>query len=678
LANDENVNTQSGYLKLNIKEIKQIPALAGEPDILKSVQFLPGVQVSNEGTTNISVRGGSFDQNLIILDEALVYNPNHTLSFISVFNSDAIQNVDFYKSAFPAKYGGRMSSVIDVQMKEGNKEQFTLTGGIGLVMSRLSLEGPIVKDKSSFIISGRYSYLGLVVNSLVPFFKETFKISNLNNFRTGNEVDFYDLNLKTNISINTKNHLYLSAYTGNDHFYFKNFTDDYSLDWGNLTSSARWYHVFNNMLFSNTTFAYSKYYYKYLLKEDTKNFIWSSNMKNYLIKTDFDYFASNSTKFQFGLQINYLNLLPGEIQKVNSSSVINPFKLSLKKSIDISPYFEISQKIKKFNIQAGIRTTLFSEIGKAKQYIYSNDLSNVIDSIEYGNLIFFNTYIFVEPRITLNYLINERSSVYASYSVTNQNTHLMRNSSVGMPTDIWQTTTKYIKPERTIQYVLGYAKRLNNKIFAVSYELYYKNLYNVIDFKDNANLFINPYIETEILSGKGEAYGFEFYLRKTSGKLNGWISYTFSRCIYNIPGINNDQSYYPVFHKPHNFSLFSVYKINNSLSISGTFKLTSGGRITMPVGTFDYYGASFNYYSQKNGYTLPIYHQLDLSLNYSNSFNSQKRWKSEWVISVINVYNRKNVFSMFVSQKDENMKSTKVYKMYLYGIFPSITYNFKF
>ncbi|MGD2034969.1 MAG: TonB-dependent receptor, partial [Bacteroidales bacterium] len=517
---------EMGIQRLNIKEINSIPAFAGEPDVIRSIQYLPGVTTGNEGVNNISIRGGSTDQNLILLDEAILFNTNHALSFFSTFNPDAVSNVSFYKTSFPAKYGGRLSSVIDVSMREGNNQKFHLSGGIGLLASRLSIEGPIKKNKSSFILSGRYSYAGVVANSVYSL---KSVIPALNNYRKGNEINFYDLNFKYNTKLNENNQIYISGYLGKDHFYFKNFSDNFSMDWGNISSTIRWNHIYNAKLFSNTTFVFSNYNYEYSLLADARDFLWSSNMQNFQLKSDFDFYISNSSKISFGVFSGLLITLPGKISPASDSSQIRSYSMEHQKSLELGGYLELERRIADFlNIRIGLRFTSFSELGPATVYNYTPDGTDIIDSMQYSDWEFVETYNKVEPRVLFNFILNSRSSIKVSYNKTYQYLHLLTNSSIGLPTDIWLPSGASLVPKESNQYSLGFFNNFMRNRIESSVEIYYKKMANIIDFRDNADLFLNKHIESQILFGEANAYGIEFYLKKRYGELNGWISYTFS------------------------------------------------------------------------------------------------------------------------------------------------------
>jgi hypothetical protein len=669
-------NNQMGSHSLNLQTIKLVPAAVGEIDLIKNLQLLPGIQATNEGTTNLSVRGGSFDQNLFLLDDAPVYNPSHALGFFSTFNPDAINSVRIYKTSFPAQYGGRLSSIIDIRMKEGNNQKVTGGGGTGLIASRLSIEGPLKKDMASFIISGRYSYAGLTANTFGTL-GQTLRISDLMDFTNKNEINFYDLNAKVNYKIKN-NHFYLSAYSGHDHFFYYSIDNNSSMDWGNQTATARWNHVFSSRLFSNTMIIYSKYDYSYILKDDSRHFKWSSNLQEVDLKSDFDYFLNPSNHIKFGISLERHKYIPGKIEPRDSRSLTRPFELDNQKSLENSIYISNEQKInEKINISYGLRYSMFFLLGPSTVYSYTPDMT-IIDSVHYGNGKLIKYYGGLEPRIDLRYLINNNNSIKVSYSYVNQYQHLISNSSVGLPTDVWLPANKTIQPQYAHQFSIGFYKTLLNNKYEFYTELYFRRMGNIIDYKDNADLFLNPHIETQILKGKGHSYGAEFFIEKKSGKLTGWISYTLSRTTKQINGVNNGEPYPATYDKRHNLSVVILYKLSPAWDFGSTFKFTSGGYITVPEGSFQYYGAAFNYYTTRNGYKLPPYHRLDISFTYKNPKKQTRLWKPEWNFGIYNLYDHKNIFSLFIKMADGDMDTSKAYKMYLYGITPYLSYNFRF
>jgi len=664
---------------VGIKQIKSITSMAGEPDVMKSLQLLPGVQTAGEGSANLNVRGGSFDQNLIILDEAPVYNPSHALGFFSTFNTDALNNVSFYKGAFPAQYGGRLSSIVDITMREGNYKKYAANVSIGLLASKLTLEGPIVKDKASFIISGRYSYAGQVVNLGGLFGQEVLHIPALNNFNDQNKINFYDLNAKINYQINDKNHIYFSTYTGGDRFYSYSLNNDNTLEWGNITSTLRWNHIFNSSLFSNFTGYYSNYNYSYSINDDLKNFTWKSNIQEAGLKADFSSYMNASNHIKFGASAVYHYFSPGKILPRSDHSSVKPFSLGTKNAVEISAYISNEQKIsEKLSLDYGLRYAGFINVGQDTVFQYNEEKTQVTSFKAYGSGEIIQFYQSLEPRISARYLLGTRNSIKLAYGRTTQFLHLLSNSALGLPTDVWMPPDKDIRPQSSNQFVLGYYQSFSDYKYEFTSEVYYKTLRNIIDFKDNANLFLNKHVDTQVLSGDGYAYGNEYMLEKKTGNLTGWIAYTFSKTQYQIDGINENRYFSPRWDIRHNLSITGNYQINKRWSASSTFKFTSGGFVTIPEGSFVYSGASFNFYSQRNGYQMEPYHRLDVSFTYKSRKNDNRKWKSEWVYGIYNFYGRKNIYTLFARQEGYNLTSGQFSKMYLFGIVPSITYNLKF
>lgn len=670
-------STQMSRLDLTPGKIKQIPAVAGEPDLLKTIQLLPGVNVANEGSSNLNVRGGGFDQNLILLDEAPVYNPSHALGFFSAFNPDALRNVSFYKGAFPAQYGGRLSSVVDVYMKEGNNKERSVEGGIGLIASRITYQQPIKKDRSSFLLSGRYSYAGQTVNLLGNLGQKVLRLGALNNFVDRNDIFFYDLNAKLNFVLSAKDKIYISGYTGRDKFYSYQVDNSNSLRWGNITSTLRWNHLFSSHLFANTSFIFSMYDYSYFSLTDVKSFLWKAAISSFGLKSDYDWTLWQRHKIKMGFSIYRNSYKPGSIEQRDTVSVIRSITLDKKNSLETALYLQDDLFVgKRLSVQVGLRANMFLNIGPGQVYTYNNDFSQVLDSTEFKKGSIINRYQTIEPRLSLRYLLNDISSLKVSYARTTQFQHLVSNSSVGLPTDVWIPADSYFKPQKADQVAIGYFRNMFNRTVELSIEGYYKMLYDIIDYKENADLFINPKLETQILPGKGKAYGIELLADKKLGKLTGWIAYTWSNTSLKIDGVNNNNWFLARYDIRHNFAITGVYSLTNKLSLAATFKLTSGGHITVPEGNFSYNGASFVFYSTRNGYTLPTYHRLDISAALKSKRYITQKIKKEWAFSIFNVYNRANIYSVFLQRDHTSVNAAKAVKFYLYGIVPSVSLNF--
>lgn len=666
--------------KITAARIKSITTATGEPDVFKALQLMPGIQAVNEGASNLYVRGGSYDQNLILLDEAPVYNPTHALGFFSSFNTDAIKNVTVYKGAFPAQYGGRLSSVVDITMREGNYNKMQVNAGLGLIASRLSIEGPIVKDKASFILSGRYSYAGQTLNLLAgKIGKDLLELKKLLNFNDNNKIWFYDFNAKVNFKINDKNHIYFSNYCGHDQFYSYVLNNQNSLKWGNFTTTLRWNQVISTKLFANYTLYSSNYNYQYTIIEDIRNFYWKSNIKETGAKADFSLYLNPDNNIKYGLTAISHFFKPGSISPADTSSIITPFSLEHKRSYDLTAYLSNEQAVFSWlTLNYGVRYTIFMNTGPGIVYTYNYDMTAVTDSTSYNKGEIINTYNGFEPRLAFNIKINNNNALKLAYAYTKQYMHLLSSSTVGLPTDTWMPADKHIKPQSSNQYVLGYYHTFAKSQFEFSAETYYKSLNHIIDYKDNADLFLNKQIENQLLSGKGYSFGLELLLEKKSGRLSGWIGYTLAKTQHKINGVNQNRYFSPRYDIRHNLSFTSSLNINKSWSVSTTFKLASGGFVTLPDQVFVVDEAAFFYYSSRNNYKMPPYHRLDLSVTYSNPKNETRRLKGQWVLSVYNVYNRKNIYSLYVKQNSWGFTDASVYKMYLYGIMPSVSYNLSF
>lgn len=681
-AKKENENLKAVNMSvqsMNIATIRSMPALLGEADVMKSLQMLPGVQSSSDASSNLNVRGGGYDQNLILLDDAPIYNPSHALGFFSVFNPYAVKNVEIYKGGMPAQYGGRLSSVIDIRTKDGNMHKFHGDASIGTVASRLSLEGPIIKDKASFILSGRYSYAGLVADNFAKigeglgFLRGIFE-----DYRSGNDVSFYDLNLKTNYKINKNDRLYFSGYLGRDQFYYRLIDEKSSLNWGNASASLRWNHIYNTSLFSNTTLVFSSFDYAYYLKDDVRNFKWSSKVKEFEFKTDFDYYVSPTSKMKFGLSVNNHQIQPGEIKPNSETSITKAYKMNDNWALAAAIYFSHEINLgDKLTLLYGLRYSGFANLSGGVVNNYTDVTREVIESSETYQKgepqVLYHSF---DPRLNVCYKINDKQSIKFSYARTHQYIHLLSPTNNGLPTDVWYPSNKNLKPQASDQYAIGYFRNFMDNKWKFSVESYYKSMTNQIDFKDNAKLFLNTRVEQEILSGKGWAYGAEFMLKKEKGRLQGWLSYTWSKTERQIDGINQGNSYPTRFDKRHDLSLFLNYKLNHKISLSANFVYATGGAITMSKGGFDYQGAVFNYYTDRNAYRLPDYHRLDLSMTLKG--HQGKRFKTEWVFGLYNAYNRHNAYSIYTKQNDYNLRSTQGYKVYMFGVVPSVSFNLKF
>jgi len=665
--NEQIVSSQMSNHNLKIQQIRSIPTLGGEADVLKSIQFLPGIQSANEGTTGFSVRGGSYDQNLILLDEAPVYNPAHSVGLFSVFNPDVIKDIQVYKGGIPARYGGRLSSVVDIKMKEGNEKKFSMAGSIGAVSSRLTLESPIGK-KVTFLLSGRYGYVGQTAGNLA-------KWVNIESYDQNAEVNFYDLNAKVGFKLSDKDRIYLSAYAGSDHFKNDIVFADNTLDWGNQTATFRWNRSFGPKLFANLTLIHSDFDYDYIENHDIRNYKWMADFKQNGAKVDFDYFMSPRHELNFGLSITDHDFAPGSITPNDENSLIQPFELENKNALESAFYISHEYHVTdQWLLNYGVRISDLRNIGAGTKYFFDEDGETLIGTETFAKGELMNQYFRWAPRLSTTFRFNDSNSLKASYNKTYQYLHLVSNSSVGLPTDVWLPVDNNIKPRSADQVALGYFKNVRDDKMSISVEAYYKQFDNVIDYKNNAELFLNNNIETQIKTGTGKAYGVELLAEKKSGRLTGWISYTLSKVTHDIEEINGGKTYSPRYDKRHNLSLVASYDLTKKWSLSGNFSYISGGGITVPLGFYNSAGRAYNYYSERNAYQLPAFHQLDLAATYKRKVTG--KWQDEITVGITNVYNRKNNFSLYVEHQ-ENARS-RVLKSYLFGLMPSVNYSFKF
>jgi len=663
--------------KLSINTIKKMPVVLGEVDIIKSILFLPGVTNAGEGQSGFNVRGGGADQNLILLDEATIYNSSHLFGFFSVFNPDAIKDLKLYKGGIPSRFGGRASSVLDIYQKDGNSNNFHINGGIGLISSRLLVEGPIVKDKGSFIVAGRGSYAHLFL-----------KLSN-----NKNSAYFYDLNTKLNYKIDKNNSLYLSGYFGRDVFsLFESFINTY----GNSTLNLRWNHLFSDKLFSNLSMIYSDYYYG--LNLDFVGFNWDSGIKNYNLKYDFKQYLSNNIKLNYGANAIYYDFNPGTIEPSRSDSGINYRQLEKKFAFEPSFYIGAEQKIsEKLNIDYGLRYSLFYRLGKFTQNIYTDNQAVTFNSelgiyekaTPIGTQYFeknktianFNN---IEPRFSIAYELGENKSVKASYNRMVQYLQLVSNTASPTPLDVWTPSDNFIKPQIADQVAFGYFANLKNDDYSLEIESFYKKIKNRMDYIDGADLIANEAIEQVVLNGEMRSYGLEILFRKNTGKFNGWISYTLSRSEQKTPGrassesgINNGNWYRSAYDKMHNLAVTSSYNLNKKWNFGANFVLQTGQPVTYPNGQYVYQGITIPSYGLRNENNLPLYHHLDVSATLTPKQRKEKKWKAEWVFSIYNLYGRKNAASISFRQNQDSGDNEAI-KLSIFGLVPSVSYNFKF
>ena len=668
-AVDKNIkSSEMSVVKLNPKEIQTVPVIFGEQDLLKTIQLMPGVKSAGEGNSGFFVRGGSADQNLIYLDEAPVYNASHLLGFFSVFNSDAIKNMKLYKGNAPAEYGGRLSSVLDIKMNEGNSKKLGVSGGLGLISSRLTIEAPIIKDKGSFIISGRRTYADfLLTYSSEDLIKNT-------------TLYFYDLNMKANYRINNNNRIFLSGYFGRDVF---GFSDMMKTDWGNATATFRWNHLFSDKLFLNSSLIYSKYNYVIGFSGLTELIDIKSGIQDFNLKEDFQYFINPENTLSFGLNCIYHTFMPGELSSSDESfinSQIIDEKYAIESAAYISHKFDISNSLK---LTYGLRYSNFAVIGPGNVYNYNDD-DEITDTISYNNGELIKNYGQLEPRISVNYILNEQTSIKTSYARNTQYIHLLSNATSSTPTDLWLPSSSIIKPQIADQLALGYFRNFNDNMFETYVEIYYKNLQNQIDYKNGADILLNDKVESQLVFGKGHAYGIEFLIKKRTGKFTGWIGYTLSKTERTFDEINDGAWYPSKQDRTHDVSIVSMYNLTKRWTISATWIYYTGNAVTFPSGKYVVDGLTVPMYTDRNASRMPDYHRLDLGFTYVNKDkinkrkNREKKYESSWNISVYNVYARKNAYSIDFRENENDPTKTEAVRLAIFQIVPSITYNFKF
>lgn len=667
---DENVkNSEMGTISLSIERIKNLPVLFGEVDVLKTLQLLPGVQSAGEGNSGFYVRGGGPDQNLVLLDEATIYNTGHLFGFFSVFNSDAIKDVTLVKGGAPAYYGGRLSSVVDVSMKEGNMKKYHVDGGIGLIASRLTIEGPIKKEKGSFMIAGRRTYVDAIAR---PFSK---RLENTGYY-------FYDLNLKTNYKFGEKDRLYLSGYWGVDKFKFANERGTFKADvpWGNKTATLRWNHQFSSKIFANTTLVYNDYNFASNFSQNNFAIKIASGIRDYNAKTDFDYYTSNNHHFKAGLAYTWHKFIPNQVSGQIDTIRLEPNNAFVKYAHETGVYilddFDISKWLK---INVGLRYSWFQQVGPYTSY--TRDFNGYkTDSIVYGKGKPIKDYGGWEPRFNTRIELNDVSSIKTSISRTYQYLHLVSNNGTTLPTDVWVPSTYTVKPQAAWQYSMGYFRNFLDDRLETSVEIYYKDMENQVQYKDGyvPNSLEDP--ELSYVFGKGRAYGAEFFINKTRGKFTGWIGYTLAWTNLTFPKLNNGETFPAKYDRRHDLSLVGSYQFNKKWTVSTVFVFGSGNTITLPTAYYFIQGELSQLYSKLNNYRLPPYHRLDFSVTYTPQRAKPRKWQGSWTLSIYNIYNRKNPYFLYVDTEGTvgTGIKVKVYQVSIMPILPSITYNFKF
>lgn len=657
---DHNIrNVQSGVEKLEIDQINKIPVLLGERDILKTIQLLPGVQTAGEGNTGFYVRGGSNDQNLILLDNATVYNPSHLFGFFSTFNSDAVNNMTIYKGSMPAQYGGRLSSTLDVSMRNGDMDNFHLTGGIGLISSSLTAEGPIQKGRSSFIVSARRTYADALAHAIGV---EQVKDSKLY---------FYDLNAKLSYVLSDKDRLSITAYHGKDKLGINQFAE---MDWGNTVASLKWNHTINPKSLSSTSFSYTDYTYNVSVDLTTGLNI-TSKIRDLNLNQEFSIFPNEKNSIKLGFSSVYHQIVPGDLSAKDPSKLkVEPYehRYSWENALYASNSMKLNDDLE---ISYGLRLSSFSVLGGGDYYAFDNNQS-IIDTIRTKRGDFFKTYWNLEPRLSMAYQLDKQSSLKAAYTRTVQHLHLLTTSNLASPIDRWISNTNYIKPEIANQVSLGYFRNFADNTFEFSAEVYYKDLKNQIDYKDGADIGDNEFIETELLFGKGRAYGLELFLKKRHGRFNGWIGYTLSRSEKKIDKINNDEWYVANQDRTHDLSVVGIYELSKKWTLSATWVFASGSPMTYPSGKYVIDGHTVYQYDGRNQYRAPSYHRLDLGA--VCTLKKTKRFTSELTFGLYNAYARQNPYMFGFRQNKDDQSKSEAYMIYLFSVIPSISWNFKF
>ncbi len=655
-TNENVASTAMSVNKLEVRDVKSIPVLLGEKDVLKTIQLLPGIEAVGEGSTGFYARGGGVDQNLILLDEAPVYNSSHLLGFLSVFNSDAIKDVTVMTGAIPAEYGGRLSSVLNIRTDEGNSKEFGGTGGIGLIASRLTLDGPIVKDEGSFMISGRRTYADLFLK--------------LSRDTTVNRASlyFYDLNAKANYSFGDHDRIYLSGYFGRDNF---DYPGTFGFNWGNATATARWNHVFAENLFTNTSLIFSNYEYTNIVGAGTSEFQISSGIQDLNFKTDFQYFGGTDNTVRFGLNFIYHTFLPGTVT-AGPTSFANNLAIEHKYALENAAYLSHEVGVlSDLKLNYGLRLSTFTLLGPGHIYTYDED-GNILTSSSYGSGKPIKTFVSPEPRVAVTFLLNDESSIKSSYTRTSQYLHLLSNSTTTNPSDLWVPSSNNVKPEYADQVDLGYFRNFDDNAYEASLQVYYKNMQNIIDYKNGADLQLNPAVEALLRYGRGWSFGTELFVRKKFGRFTGWLSYTLSRTMEQIPDVNNGQPFPARQDRTHDISIVGTYNYSETWTFSAVWVYYTGNAVTFPSGNYWIDGRLVPYYTERNGYRMPAYHRLDLSATWTLGP------KSNLNFSLYNAYDRMNAYSITFRQDPNDPNKTQAVQTTFFPIIPSITYNFTF
>ena len=669
---DENVSSvQMSKNTLNMNQVRKLPALFGEVDIIKNIQLLPGVISAGEGTSSFFVRGGSGDQNLILIDEAPVYDPSHLFGLFSVFNADVIKDSELYKGGIPSRFGGRLSSILDVRTKDGNNKDYVLTGGIGTMATRIAVEGPIVKEKSSFILSARRSYLDAFLRAAGEDFL----------------VHFYDINAKVNWKHNNNNRFFLAFYTGRDGF---KFDDDFGFGWGNMTGTFRWNHLFNDRLFMNTSVIVSNFDYKLESTDVAQGFKWISNLQEFSIKNDLSYSLNTSNELTFGYQVTGRRFAPGEVGPNAEGSIFDNVSFQHMYALDHGIYVSNQQTISpRLTLDYGVRLSIFQNIGKGDVYLYEDPQDNInkkrIDTLHYAAWETIKAYVNLEPRLAVRYAIDETQSVKLSYNRMVQNTHLLASGTVPVPFNTWNPSNYYLKPQVADQVAAGYFRNFRDNMFEGSIEAYYKDINNVTDFADNAELFFNEDISTEYRQGDAWAYGLEFMVNKQHGKLTGMASYTWSKAQRKVPDVNKGRTFDANYDRRNVVNIQAAYDLNEKWTFGALFTYSTGRPVTLSSGKWEYGSYNPDVITERNAHRLDNFHRLDLSVTLNPKKNLSRKWKGQWVFAVYNAYSRKNPFTVYTRTRqddDGNIigdgREKEARMIYLFPVLPSVTYNFKF
>jgi hypothetical protein len=661
IKKDNNVrSTDIGMFRLDPKTIESVPVLFGEKDIIKTFQLTPGVKAAGEGNAGFYVRGGAADQNLVLLDGAPVYNASHMLGFFSVFNSDALRDAALYKSGTPAEYGGRASSVLDVTMRDGNKERLSASGGLGTIASRLTVEGPLGSEKGSFIVSGRRTYADLFL-----------KLSSNERIKNS-KLYFYDLNAKANYQLSDRDRLDISGYFGRDVFKLKT---TFGTDWGNTAASVRWNHVVNSRVFTNTSLLYSNYDYRIRFHADKQDLVVTSGIRDWSLKEDVNYTLNNKNSIKAGVNIIYHNLRP-TILDASAESDVNADALEGRKAVEGAVYVQDEMELnERIGLQFGLRYSSFTSLGSATVYTY-DAAGNKTSEKKYGKGQRTSSYGGFEPRLGVRYMLNEKSSIKASYNRMFQYLHLLSNSTTSSPIDQWTPTSNNVKPQIMDQVSLGYFRNFRDNMFELSVETYYKNMQNQIDYRPGADLLFNQEVEGELVYGKGIAYGAEFLLRKQTGRLTGWVSYTLSRSLRRFDQVNNGTLYPAKQDRVHDLAIVAMYALTDKIKLSANWVYYTGNAATFPSGKYESDGMTVPYYTDRNSYRMPSYHRLDLGATVYT--RKTDRYESSWNFSLYNAYGRENAYTIDFRQNETDPTKTEAVQTSLFRWVPSITYNFKF